>query len=256
MVRDTYSEEKGWGFQHIQTNVESLHGRKIKCLQSSNGKKYWNELFDAFLKENGIGRKTTITYTSEQNGVAERRNLTLMDMTRWFLAQSSLSPSFLGEAINTANYVQNQCPSKSLGGKTAHEIWTGKAQDVSHFKEFEAKVSTRWIELRPRENSIPDRKEDFSSVTRAKTKDNGRRLTDEKRIDSARDVKFVGSPSESPEIDKFDEIWTEEENNPSHIKLTLPTRNTRNPVPENEENDQEEFEEPEDEIERRTTPKR
>lgn len=56
-------------------------------------------------------------------------------------------------------------------------------------------------------------------------------------------------PSESTETEKLDEIWTEEENNPSHIELTLPTGNARNPVPENEENDQEEFEGSEDEIE-------
>jgi len=63
-----------------------------------------------------------------------------MDMAKCLLMQSSLPPSFWGEAINTANYIRNRCPSSSLDGKTAFEKWTGKVPDVSHFMEFGCEV--------------------------------------------------------------------------------------------------------------------
>jgi len=58
--------------------AEALTGKKIKYLQSDNGKKYWNKTFDEFLQFNGVDRRLTVTHTPEQNGVAERRNRTLV----------------------------------------------------------------------------------------------------------------------------------------------------------------------------------
>lgn len=129
-------------FKDFKVMAENLHGKKIKSLQSDNGKEYRNEAFDTFLKENGIARRLTVTHTSEQNGVAERRHRTLMDMTRCLLFQSSLPLSFWGEAVNTANYIRNRCPSKSFEGRTVYEKWTGKIPNVGHFKEFGFEVFT------------------------------------------------------------------------------------------------------------------
>jgi len=123
-------------FKDYKAFVEKQTGRNIKHLQSDNGKEYRNKEFDLFLKEHGIGRRLTVTHTPEQNGVAERRNRTLIEMARCLLIQSGLPPSFWGEAVNTANYIRNRCPSSSLNGKTSFEKWTGKAPDVRHFKEF------------------------------------------------------------------------------------------------------------------------
>ena len=73
-------------------------------MQSDNGKEYRNNEFNKFLKDSGIGRRLTVTHTPERNGVAERKNRTLIDMARGLLIQSGLPPSFWGEAINTDNY--------------------------------------------------------------------------------------------------------------------------------------------------------
>lgn len=72
-------------FKDFKASVENQHGRKIQFLQTDNGKEYRNEVFDLFLRENGIRRWTSVTHTPEQNGVAERRNCTLMEMTRCLL---------------------------------------------------------------------------------------------------------------------------------------------------------------------------
>lgn len=106
-------------FKDFKASAENQHGRKIQFLQSDNRKEYRNGVFDTFLREAGIRRRTSVTHTSEQNG--RRRNRTLMEMTRCLLIQSSLPLSFWGEAINTANYVRNRCPSRSLEGRTSYE---------------------------------------------------------------------------------------------------------------------------------------
>jgi len=63
-------------------------------------------------------------------------------MTRCLLIESQLPASFWGEAVNTANYLRNRCPSKSLGGRTPYEKWTGSVPDVSHLQPFGADVYT------------------------------------------------------------------------------------------------------------------
>ncbi|KAG7197624.1 hypothetical protein KM043_013405 [Ampulex compressa] len=72
---------------------------KIKQAEGSRtcnwtvGKEYCNRAFSEFLKPNGIGRRLNITHTSKQNGMAERYNSTLMDMTRCLLLQLDRYPN-------------------------------------------------------------------------------------------------------------------------------------------------------------------
>lgn len=58
-------------FMEFKALVENQTGRKIKCLQSDNGKEYVNREFDDFLKKEGIKRR--LTHTPEQNGIAPRK---------------------------------------------------------------------------------------------------------------------------------------------------------------------------------------
>uniref|UniRef100_A0A2N9FM86 Integrase catalytic domain-containing protein n=1 Tax=Fagus sylvatica TaxID=28930 RepID=A0A2N9FM86_FAGSY len=67
-------------------------------------------------EENGIRKQLTISNTPQQNGVAERRNRTLLDMVRSMMAQANLPISFWGDALLTAAYILNRVPSH-----TAHK---------------------------------------------------------------------------------------------------------------------------------------
>lgn len=130
-------------FQALQNFVimmENQTGRKTKIIQSDNGKEFVNATIDEFLKKRGIIRRLTIPYYPQQNGVAERRNHTLVEMARCLLLQSGLPPSFWAEAVNTANYIRNRCPSKSLDGRTPFEALSEKIPDVSHFRKFGQRV--------------------------------------------------------------------------------------------------------------------
>lgn len=59
---------------------ESQTGCKLKTIRSDNGKEYINHEFQKFLSDHGINRQTTVSYTPQQNGVAERANRTLIEI--------------------------------------------------------------------------------------------------------------------------------------------------------------------------------
>ena len=87
--------------------------------------------FATFLKEEGIIAQYSMPDTPQQNGVAERRNQTLMDMVRSILGYSSVPIIFWSEAIKTAVYILNRVPSKAIT-KTLFELWKGWKPSLRH----------------------------------------------------------------------------------------------------------------------------
>ena len=79
---------------------------------------------------------TTVPYTPKQNGVAERKNRTIIEATRALLHDQGLPKFLWGEAANTAIYVQNRSLHQALDFKTLEEIFTDKKPNVSHFRIF------------------------------------------------------------------------------------------------------------------------
>ena len=88
-------------------------------------------LFKNFCDEKGIARQLTIPYTPQQNGVAERRNRTLLDMVRSMMAQANLPISFWGDALLTVAYVLNRVHSKSVPS-TPYELWNSNKPDLGN----------------------------------------------------------------------------------------------------------------------------
>ena len=77
--------------------------------------------FAKFLQEHGIVAQYTMSGSLDQNGVAERRNRTLLDMVRSMLSNSKL-PKFLWiEALKTIVYILNRVPTKAVP-KTPFEL--------------------------------------------------------------------------------------------------------------------------------------
>ena len=61
----------------------------------------------------GIIHETPPPYSPASNGVAERKNRTLVELTNAMLIESCAPLSFWGEALLTACYVLNRVPYKS-----------------------------------------------------------------------------------------------------------------------------------------------
>ena len=69
----------------------------------------------------------------DQNGVAERRNRTLLDMVRSMLSNSKLPKSLWTEALKTAVYILNRVPTKAVP-KTPFELWKGWKPSLQHIR--------------------------------------------------------------------------------------------------------------------------
>ena len=78
----------------------------------------------------------TIPGTPQQNGVAERRNLTLLEMVRSMMAQANLPISFWGDALLTATYILNRVPFKSVP-TTQYELWTGAKANLENLRPWD-----------------------------------------------------------------------------------------------------------------------
>ena len=61
-------------------------------------------------QENGIVRHKMVPYTPQHNGVAERKNRTLLNVARYMLKTGYMEQHFWEEAISTACYVQKRFP--------------------------------------------------------------------------------------------------------------------------------------------------
>jgi len=81
-------------FKHFVVEVEIPLERRVKTLRTNRGREYLSNLFKEFCEEKGIRRQLTIPATPRQNGVAERRNRTLLDMVRSMMAHANLPISF------------------------------------------------------------------------------------------------------------------------------------------------------------------
>ena len=75
-------------------------------------------------------------YTPEQNGVAERKNRTIVEATCAMLCDQGLPKFLWGEVVNTVVYVQNRCQHSSLDSKNPEEVFSRKKRNVSHFRFF------------------------------------------------------------------------------------------------------------------------
>jgi transposase InsO family protein len=66
----------------------------IKSLRSYRGGEYLSNNFKNFCEEHGIRRFYTTPYTPQQNKVAERKNMTILDMVRSMLKMKNMSKEF------------------------------------------------------------------------------------------------------------------------------------------------------------------
>ena len=124
-------------FVKWKKNMEKNMGRKIKILRSDNGGEYTSNPFLPLCHDEGIERYFTVRETPQQNGVAERMNMTLLEKIRCMLSNTNISKSFWAEALAYACHLDNRLPSVAIGGETLLKIWLEKvAQDYDLLRVF------------------------------------------------------------------------------------------------------------------------
>ena len=123
-------------FKQFVLMAENVSGFAVGTLRSDRGGEYTSKEFNAYLAGRGIKHQCTVPYTPQQNGVAERKNRSLMEMARCMVKSQALPHGFWLEAVMCATYVLNRCPTKALQSMTPYEAWHGKKPSIGHLRVF------------------------------------------------------------------------------------------------------------------------
>ncbi|GJW72156.1 ribonuclease H-like domain-containing protein [Tanacetum coccineum] len=107
--------------------------RKFRC---DNGTEFKNHVMNEFYAKKGIKREFSVARTPQQNGVAERKNVTLIEAARTMLADSLLPIPFWAKAVKTACYVLNRVLVTKPQNKTPYELLIGKSPSISFMGPF------------------------------------------------------------------------------------------------------------------------
>jgi transposase InsO family protein len=130
-------------FQDFKAQIENKTRRKIKILRSYNGGEYTSKEFNSFCIETGMKMEFTVPYNPQQNGVAERKNRTIIEEKKAMRHDQSLPMTLWVEARMTTVYVKNRSPHKILKNITLDEAFTGVNPEIGHFGIFGCLVYLR-----------------------------------------------------------------------------------------------------------------
>lgn len=108
-------------FKRFKALVEQETRTKLRNFRTDRGGEFTSHEFQAFCDRFGVKRHLTAPYSPQQNGVVERRNRTLLEMTRSILKHMNMSSYLWGEAIRHATYLLNRVATRSLEKKTPYE---------------------------------------------------------------------------------------------------------------------------------------
>lgn len=117
---------------HVKCFLEKMKtnfGNYPKIFRSDNAKEYISKDIENYLETRGITHHLTVPYSSQQNGLAERKNLTYLDAARTLIADSKLSESFWGEALMATNFILNRVPCKN--GKIPFQEFFNKQCNIA-----------------------------------------------------------------------------------------------------------------------------
>nr|GFB40210.1 hypothetical protein [Tanacetum cinerariifolium] len=89
----------------------------------------------------GIKREFSVPRTPQQNGIAERNNMTLIEAARTLLIDLRLPIPFWVEAVNTACYVKNQVLVTKPHNKTPYELLHGRLLSIGFMRPFGCPVT-------------------------------------------------------------------------------------------------------------------
>ncbi|GJZ43542.1 ribonuclease H-like domain-containing protein [Tanacetum coccineum] len=137
----TTKDETSEILKNFIKEIENLVDKKVKIIRSHNGTEFKNKIMDDFCREKGIKREYSIARIPQQNGVAERRNKTLIEAAKTMLADSKLPTTFWAEAVSTACYVQNRVLVVKPHNKTPYELFRGFKPTLSFMRPFGCHVT-------------------------------------------------------------------------------------------------------------------
>ncbi|GJY75607.1 retrovirus-related pol polyprotein from transposon TNT 1-94, partial [Tanacetum coccineum] len=110
----------------------------VRHIRTDNGTEFVNQTLREYYEKDGISHETSVARFSQQNGVVERRNRTLIEAARTMLIYAKALLFLWVEAVATACYTQNHSMIRHRHGKTPYELLHNKPPDLSYLYVFGA----------------------------------------------------------------------------------------------------------------------
>ncbi|GKB13439.1 zf-CCHC domain-containing protein [Tanacetum coccineum] len=124
-------------FEIFSKKIQNQLGCTIVSIRTDHGREFDNEVqFGEFCDANGITHNFSAPRTPQSNGVVERKNRTLQEMSRTMLNEQSLPQKFWCNAVDTSTYILNRILIRAILGKTPYEILRGRKPTLDYFRVF------------------------------------------------------------------------------------------------------------------------
>ena len=118
------------------TTAKASDNVRVVRIRTDHGTEFENSSFERFCDKYGIHHEFSAPISPQQNGVVERKNRVLVELSRSMINNADLPHTFWGEAVQTACYTLNRVVFRPGSHKTPHEIWNGKKPNIAHLKVF------------------------------------------------------------------------------------------------------------------------
>ena len=134
-----YKSEVAATIMSTIAQLQLQSGCTVRAVHTDNGGEYTSTQLSDYFSQKGIVHETTVPYSPEQNGAAERLNRTLMERVRAMLQDAGLPDELWAEAAVTACYLRNRSP---VAGRdeTPWELFFKVRPDVSNLRVFGARA--------------------------------------------------------------------------------------------------------------------
>ncbi|GKB68248.1 retrovirus-related pol polyprotein from transposon TNT 1-94 [Tanacetum coccineum] len=127
-------------FEIFSKKIQNQLGCTIVSIRTDHGREFDNEVqFGEFCNANGITHNFSAPRTPQSNGMVERKNRTLQEMSRTMLNEQSLPQKFWCNAVDTSTYILNRILIRAILGKTPYEILRGRKPTLDYFRVFGSK---------------------------------------------------------------------------------------------------------------------
>ncbi|GJY37204.1 retrovirus-related pol polyprotein from transposon TNT 1-94 [Tanacetum coccineum] len=127
-------------FEIFSKKVQNQLECTIVSIRTDHSREFDNEVqFKEFCNASRITHNFSAPRTPQSNGVVERKNRTLQEMSRTMLNEQSLPQKFWCNAVDTSTYILNRILIRAILGKTPYELLKGRKPTLDYFRVFGSK---------------------------------------------------------------------------------------------------------------------
>jgi hypothetical protein len=109
-------------FQNFHAMIQTQFQTKIQILKTDNAKEYFNSSLNTYCLNQGIIHISSCVNTPQQNRVAERKNIHLLEVARSLMLSTHVPKQFWGEYVLTTTYLINRMPFRVLNFRTPSQV--------------------------------------------------------------------------------------------------------------------------------------